>query len=90
VAIADEQTDAVLLRSNFEIEDFINFHQYDTNEHMMVQKFFMKGMYRSKRRTFLKEIMLKLNKSCVYLKCLPDQKMPAVASDMFPVRPRRQ
>src|SRR5689334_2031917 len=54
MAIADTNVNAEMLRSNFQLEDFVYWGDHLASQHAQLQQFFLHPIFNSKRRHFLK------------------------------------
>lgn len=72
VAIIRQEADIEYLRSTFNIEDFILFQQHKTNEHAHVNHFAVIPIFSFLTKYFIREIMRKSRKTCLYYPIYPE------------------
>ena len=57
-AIVDSSVDAHFLRANYQLEDFLYWGKHLNKQHLQLHHFFLHPIFNSKRRHFLKVILL--------------------------------
>lgn len=72
VAIIRQEADIEYLRSNFNIEDFILFQQHKNEEHAHVNHFALIPIFSFLTKYFIREIMRKSKKTCLYYPIYPE------------------
>ncbi|CAF0926188.1 unnamed protein product [Rotaria sp. Silwood1] len=86
------------LRSQYNIEDFIYFNLHKRNDHIHLYHFVINPIFAYMTKIFIKEVLRKINKTCIYYPIFPryaDDEMlkhhsPTYATHyLLPVRPRR-
>lgn len=96
--------DALQVRAHFEIEEFVLYPQYSSNEHGYLDHFLLSPAYDRHSKFVLRELMRLGGKSCVYHRLYDDDaaahlspvakaRKPTAASCLeylVPVRRRRQ
>ncbi|UJR28415.1 hypothetical protein I4U23_009655 [Adineta vaga] len=98
VIIFSNEENVDYLRSQYNVEDFIYFNLHKRNDHIHLYHFVINPIFAYMTRLFLKEILRKINKTCVFYPIFPryaDDEMlkhhsPTYAIHyLVPVRPRR-
>uniref|UniRef100_A0A8C0F6I3 Cilia and flagella associated protein 61 n=1 Tax=Bubo bubo TaxID=30461 RepID=A0A8C0F6I3_BUBBB len=93
--------DIEYIRSHYNIEDFINFHHHQQEEHGHLYHFVLNPIFHHYTKHFLKEILRLAHKSSLYYPIYPQyvegrfqnpcaHSLTSALHYMVPVRPRRQ
>jgi len=97
--LRDARRDALLMRSHFNIEDFVLFAEHMPREHANLHHFCLNPIFNRFGKTFLREVMRQSEKTCVYHRLYTPGTAPTdrpaytptqLLSDMVAVRRRRQ
>lgn len=97
--VRDARRDALLMRSHFNIEDFVLFGEHMPREHANLHHFRLNPIFNRLGKTFLREVMRLSEKTCVYHRLYTPGTAPKdrpvythtpLLADMIPVRRRRQ
>ncbi|CAF1621244.1 unnamed protein product, partial [Adineta ricciae] len=98
VVIFSNEENIDYLRSQYNVEDFVYFNLHKRSDHIHLYHFVINPIFAYMTRLFLKEILRKINKTCVYYPIFPryaeDEMLkhhsPTYAIHyLVPVRPRR-
>jgi flagellar biosynthesis component FlhA len=72
VAIIRQEADIEYLRSSFNIEDFILYTQHKREEHGHINHFALIPIFSYLTKYFIREILRKSNKTCLYYPIYPE------------------
>jgi hypothetical protein len=72
IAIIRHEDDVEFLRANFNVEDFILFNQHKSEEHGHVNHFALIPIFGFLTKYFIREILRKSRKTCLYYPIYPE------------------